>query len=103
MRDVPYDTTAVDKAAEAIVLLAEQDGTGHVWHIMDPEASYLPQITDGQIVPDAEFAELLTKRSEDRDIAILSVYYRMAKAGFNPRFDTERSQKELARLGFVWN
>lgn len=103
MRDVPYDATAVDKAAEAIILLAEGDGTGHIWHIMDPRVSFLPKLTDGQIVPDAEFAEMLAAKSEDRDIAILSVYCRMAKAGFNSHFDFEKSQKELHRLGFAWN
>jgi len=55
------------------------------------------------MVPDAEFAEMLTAGSEDRDIAILSVYYRMAKAGFNSHFDFEKSQNELHRLGFAWN
>ena len=103
MRDVPFDATAADKAAEVIVLLAEKDGTGHIWHIMDPDIHFLPQLTDARSVPDAVFAEMLAEQSEDRDIAILSVYYRMAKSGFNPRFDTVKSQNELARLGFAWN
>ena len=103
MRDVPYDSTPVDKAANAIVLLAKEDGTGHIWHIMSTNISFLSRLTDGQMVSDEEFAEMLAKRSEDRDTAILSVYYRMAKAGFNTNFDFGMSQEELNRLGFVWD
>ena len=33
MREVRYDQTAVDLAAEAIDLLIERDGTGPIWHI----------------------------------------------------------------------
>ena len=102
MQNVPYDATAADKAAEAIVLLAEKDGAGHIWHIMDSSIRYLSELTNARPVSDTAFAKTLAEYSEDRDIAILSVYYRMARSGFNPRFDTDKSQKELKRLGFFW-
>ena len=38
-----------------------------------------------------------------RDIAMLSVYYRMAQSGFNQRFDSNRTQSVLEQLGFGWN
>lgn len=103
MKDVPYDATAVDKAAHAIVLLAKEDGAGHIWHIMNSEVRFLPQLTEARMVSDAEFSAKLSEKSADRDIAILSVYWRMAQAGFNTRFDSGKTQKELKRLGFVWN
>ena len=103
MREVPYDTTAVDQAAHAIILLAKEDGTGHIWHIMNPHVRSLPELTQAHPVPNSEFAARLSSESNDRDIAILSVYYRMAQAGFNTRFDSMRTQAELEKFGFAWD
>ena len=54
------------------------------------------------MIDDADFARQLAGGSADRDISILSVYYRMKQNDFNTHFDSERTQKELARLGFSW-
>ena len=56
MREVRYDQTAVDLAAEAIDLLIERDGTGPIWHIMNPNVSTLEQLTGAKMVEDAAFA-----------------------------------------------
>lgn len=102
MAGVPYDQTAVDMAAKAIALLADSDGTGHIWHVMDPDVSRLEQLTGAQTIDDEGFAAKLAANSMDRDVAILSVYYRMKQNGFNVRFDSSKTQAELARLGFCW-
>lgn len=102
MGAVPYDATPVDHAARAIALLAENDGAGHIWHIINPHFSTLAQLTGARMIDDMDFADLLAAGSADRDIAILSVYYRMAQNGFNVHFDAARTQSELALLGFSW-
>ncbi len=102
MREVPYDATEVDLAARAVVLLAREDGTGHIWHIMNPDVACLERLTDARPAQDAEFADRLAALSTDRDVAILSVYYRMKQNGFNTRFASSKTQGELARLGFAW-
>ena len=103
MRDMPYDATEVDKAAKAIILLAKESGTGHIWHIMNPRIGFLPQLTGAQMVSDAEFVDRLSEGMNDRDVAILSVYYRMAQAGFNTRFDSSKTQNKMEQLGFSWD
>ncbi len=102
MSRVPYDTTAVDEAARAVVLLSDQNGTGHIWHIMNPNVRFIQQLTTARLVPDEVFGAKLAEQRADRDVAMLSVYYRMSQAGFNTNFNSEATQKELARLGFVW-
>ena len=103
MRDASYDDTAVDMAARAIVLLAEADGAGYIWHIMNPSVRSIEQLTEAKMISDREFAARLSEGSADRDIAMLSVYYRMAQSGFNQRFDSNRTQSVLEQLGFGWN
>lgn len=102
MGDVPFDRTPVDLAARAAALLIKEDGTGHIWHIMNPHVTYLDKLTHAKPVSDEEFARRLSLLSSDRDTAILSVYYRMKQNGFNSRFDMSKTQRELARLGFAW-
>lgn len=92
----------MDLAARAVVLLAREDGTGHIWHIMNPDVACLERLTDARPAQDAEFADRLAALSTDRDVAILSVYYRMKQNGFNTRFASSKTQRELARLGFTW-
>ena len=103
MRGVPYDTTPVDKAARAVVLLAEKHGAGHIWHIMNPDVRFLSGLPGVRAVDDAAFEAALAENSADRDVAIASVYYRMNRQGFNTRFSSEKTRKELAELGFSWN
>lgn len=102
MADVVYDFTAVDEAAKAISLLAVNDGTGCIWHIMNPNVRGVEQLTDAAQVSDEQFAAALVADSADRDTAILSLYYRMKQDGFNTNFDMTKSLKELSRLGFAW-
>ena len=102
MRHISYDATAVDQAARAVALLAEQNSTGHIWHVMNPNVKTIQELTGARMVLDEEFIAKMTEQSADRDVAILSVYYRMNQAGFNPHFDSEKSQRELIRLGFEW-
>ncbi len=102
MSKVPYDITAVDEAAHAILLLAENDGTGHIWHIINPYVRDLAHLTGAEKVTDAEFLEKLAEHTADRDTAIMSVYYRMRQQGFNTNFDSAKTQSELSRLGFRW-
>ena len=102
MKDVPYDQTPVDRAAKAVSLLMEEEGTGHIWHIMDPHIRYLDQLTNARAVVDRAFAARLSDLKSDRDCAILSVYWRMRLNGFNTRFVFTKTLRELDRLGFVW-
>ena len=102
MRHISYDATAVDQAARAVALLAEQNSTGHIWHVMNPNVKTIQELTGARMVLDEEFIAKMTEQSADRDVAFLSVYYRMNQAGFNPHFDSEKSQRELIRLGFEW-
>lgn len=102
MAGVRYDATAVDEAARAVTLLAEADGTGHIWHIMNPHVRSIEQLTGAAAVLDAVFAGRLAADSGDRDVAILSLYYRMQQNGFNSRFDMQKTLGELEKLGFAW-
>ncbi len=102
MGAVPYDDTPVDLAARAIVLLSERFGAGSVWHIINPSVHTLGQITGARAVDDADFARQLSERLGERDIAILSVYYRMKRNGFNVNFDARHTQAALKELGFSW-
>ena len=102
MKDVPYDQTPVDRAAKAVAILMEEEGTGHIWHIMDPHIRYLDQLTNARAVEDRAFAARLSDLKSDRDCAIWSVYWRMRLNGFNTRFDFTKTLRELDRLGFVW-
>lgn len=102
MSDVLYDFTAVDEAAKAITLLATHNGTGCIWHIMNPHVRGIGQLTGAAEVSDAAFATALAANSADRDVAILSVYYRMKQDGFSTAIDLSKSLQALASLGFVW-
>ena len=102
MADVLYDSTAVDEAAGAIVLLAENGGTGCIWHIMNPFVRGIGQLTGAEMISDAQFAAKLAENGDDRDAAILSLYYRMKQDGFNTAFNMEKTLRELTDLGFKW-
>ena len=102
MADVLYDSTAVDEAAGAIVLLAENGGTGCIWHIMNPFVRGIGQLTGAEMISDAQFAAKLAENGDDRDAAILSLYYRMKQDGFNTAFNMEKTLRELTNLGFKW-
>lgn len=102
MRRILYDATAVDEAARAIILLAESFGAGYIWHIINPHARTLAQLTEANAVPDAEFISSLAANGTDRDIVIMSVYYRMIQEGFNSGFDSSATQETLEKLGFAW-
>ena len=103
MSDVLYDSTAVDEAAKAVAVLAESEGTGHIRHIMNPNVKSIEQLTGASMISDAEFALKLSENSADRDIAILSIYYRMKQDGFNTSFDMTKTLGELTKLGFNWS
>ncbi|MCR5507337.1 MAG: AMP-binding protein [Lachnospiraceae bacterium] len=102
MGNVKYDDTPVDKAAKAVILLAKNCGTGKIWHIMSPDIKGISEVADAKPVSEQEFLDRLTESSGDKDIAMLSIYYRMNKDGFNPNFDFTMTLDELARLGFKW-
>ena len=103
MSDVLYDSTAVDEAAKAVAVLAESEGTGHIRHIMNPNVKSIEQLTGASMISDAEFALKLSENSTDRDVAILSIYYRMKQDGFNTGFDITKTLGELTKLGFNWS
>ena len=102
MSDVCYDDTPVDKAAEAVVTLAVNDGTGSIWHIMSTNIKGIPELSDAKEVAEEEFIKRLTENGDDRDVAMLSIYYRMNKDGFNSKIDLSKTLGELNRLGFEW-
>ena len=102
MNRMRYDNTPVDKAAEAIVTLAEKRGTGHIWHIMSPNVKTIDEVADTKEIKDDEFLKVITKNSKDRDIAMLSIYYRMNKEGFNMNFDFSKTLAALKKSCFSW-
>ena len=101
MSRMVYDDTPVDKAAEAIVELAENAEAGVIWHILNPNVCGIQEISGGKEVSDEEFEGLLRDNS-NKDFSILSIYYRMSKDGFNLNFSTEKTVDELKSLGFEW-
>ena len=54
------------------------------------------------MISDAQFAAKLAENGDDRDAAILSLYYRMKQDGFNTAFNMEKTLRELTNLGFKW-
>ncbi len=100
MKDVIYDSTPVDKAAKAVAILAKERGTGHIWHVVSPDIKNIKQMTEAAQVPDDEFFKVLTDNIEDKDVAMLSIYYGMNREGFNPNIDISRTVDELSKLGF---
>lgn len=101
MKKAMYDDTSVDKAAEAIALLADGHGTGHIWHIMNPDAKTIREVSGANEVSDEEFDSILTN-NHDIDVNILSIYYKMAKEGFNTNFDPSFTVNILKETGFTW-
>ena len=102
MNRVRYDNTPVDKAAEAIVSLAEQRGAGHIWHIMSPNVKTIEEVADTKEIKDDEFLKVISKNSKDRDVAMLSIYYRMNIEGFNVNFDFSKTLAALKSIRFSW-
>ena len=101
MRSVAYDDTSVDKAAEAIVLLADSYGTNCIWHVMNPNVTGISDFPDIREVPDSEFEEAML-RCADKDVNVFNIYYRFAKDGFNTVFDMSYTVSRLSDSGFNW-
>ena len=100
MKSAVYDDTSVDKAAEAIILLADKHGANCIWHIINPDVKDISKIA--KEVSDEKFEEILLKNAEDKDINMLNIYYRFAKDGFNTKFDASYTVSVLNDLKFSW-
>lgn len=102
MSNMRYDDTSVDKAAKAIVTLAINDGTGYIWHILNPNIQRIDEIAKVTKTDDETFDELLNDNHLDTDVSIFSIYYRMTKDGLNLNFDTTKTVNELKKYDFTW-
>ena len=102
MSNMRYDDTSVDKAAKAIVTLAINDGTGYIWHILNPNIKKIDEVAKVTKTDDETFDELLNANHLDTDVSIFSIYYRMTKDGLNLNFDTTKTVNELKKYDFTW-
>lgn len=104
MSSLVFDNTSIDKAAEAIVTLAKEMGTGFIWHIMSDDLKFIDEVSTTNLVKitDEEFEIRVANYGEDRDVSIFTIYYDMFKNGFSNNFDFTETFNTLNSLGFYW-
>ena len=102
MANMKYDHTQVDLAAQAIVLLAKTQEDDQIWHILNPNVQRIDEITNAKQVSNKEFDKLLASYADDKDANLLSLYYQMAKDGFNTEFSPKKTVEVLAENKFIW-
>ena len=108
MDKYPMDLTAIDEAAEAVVLLSLDENVNEIYHILNPQ--YLPvrDLFDRLGRPrreasTAETIETVAANTDDRDVHVFEFYSLISARSENVEVDVTATLNALKKHGFAWS
>ncbi len=108
MDKYPMDLTAIDEAAEAVVLLALDEQVNEIYHILNPKYLSVRALFDRLGLPrreasTAETIETVAANAGDRDVHVFEFYSLISARSENVDVDVRFTMDALKKYGFTWS